>query len=218
MSTAITKKKRIRNGHHTYTKKLIEKTTEYLADNDRADKGQLLRNKRALNEKLAKLQELDDEMIDLLTGEDLQEDIINTEIEEVELFKEKIHESIYMIDEALSLLTPNEENNSTTGSIATTSVQQSIQTQRSSQRRARLPELEVKKFSGKIHEWQEFWDSFESAVDGNEDLKDVDKFAYLRGLLEEPAKSAIAGFSLTEANYQEAVEKRQEKRPYKGRI
>ena len=129
MSTAITKKKRIRNGHRTYTKKLIEKTTEYLGE-ERADKGQLLRNKRALNEKIAKLHELDDEIIDLLTGEDTQEDVINTEIEEVEIFKEKIHESIYMIDEAFSLLNSNEENNSTTGSIATTSAQQPTQTQR----------------------------------------------------------------------------------------
>ena len=30
---------------------------------------------------------------------------------------------------------------------------------------AKLPKLEVKKFSGKIQEWQEFWDSFESAID-----------------------------------------------------
>ena len=30
--------------------------------------------------------------------------------------------------------------------------------------RAKLPKLEVKKFSGKLGEWQEFWDSFESAI------------------------------------------------------
>ena len=39
-----------------------------------------------------------------------------------------------------------------------------------------------------------------------ESLSKVDKFTYLRGLVEEPAKSAIAGFSLTEANYSAAVE------------
>ncbi|CAB4001613.1 partial [Paramuricea clavata] len=66
--------------------------------------------------------------------------------------------------------------------------------------------LELRKFSGKICEWQEFWDGFSSSIDNNEQLYDVDKFAYLRGLLEEPAKSTIAGFSLTEANYKSAVE------------
>ena len=72
--------------------------------------------------------------------------------------------------------------------------------------RAKLPKLELRKYNGKICEWQEFWDGFSSSIDNNEQLSDVDKFAYLRGLLEEPAKSTIAGFSLTEANYMSAVE------------
>ena len=69
----------------------------------------------------------------------------------------------------------------------------------------RLPQLEVRKFTGKIHEWTEFWDSFNSAIHENESLSKVDKFTYLRAIVEEPTKSAIAGFSLTEANYTAAV-------------
>lgn len=42
--------------------------------------------------------------------------------------------------------------------------------------RAKLPKLEVKKFGGKLQGWQEFWDSFDSTVNQNEDLVDVDKF------------------------------------------
>ena len=45
--------------------------------------------------------------------------------------------------------------------------------------RARLPKLEVRKFGGIISEWQEFWDSFESAIHKNEALADVDKFSPL---------------------------------------
>ena len=45
---------------------------------------------------------------------------------------------------------------------------------------ARLPKLEEKKFSGRIQEWQQFWDTFESTIDKNESLTAVDKFAYLR--------------------------------------
>ena len=30
--------------------------------------------------------------------------------------------------------------------------------------RVKLPKLEVRKFSGKLEEWQEFWDSFENAI------------------------------------------------------
>ena len=67
--------------------------------------------------------------------------------------------------------------------------------------KVRLPKLEVRKFSGKIQDWREFWDSFESAIHKNEGLSDIDKFTYLRGLVEEPAKSSIAGFALTAVNY-----------------
>ena len=72
--------------------------------------------------------------------------------------------------------------------------------------KAKLPKLEVKKFSGKLQDWQEFWDSFESSIDGNESLSEVDKFSYLKSLLYEPARSTIAGFALTGANYAAAVQ------------
>ena len=72
--------------------------------------------------------------------------------------------------------------------------------------RVKLPRLEVRKFSGKLEEWQEFWDSFESAIHSNDSLSKVDKFSYLRGLPLEPARSAIAGFALTSANYEAVVQ------------
>ena len=72
--------------------------------------------------------------------------------------------------------------------------------------RARLPKITVKRFGGKIQEWQEFWDSFYSSVNQNDCLSDVDKFTYLKGLLTEPARSTIAGFSLTAANYKDALD------------
>ena len=72
--------------------------------------------------------------------------------------------------------------------------------------KAKLPKLEVKKFSGNFQDWQEFWDSFQSSIDGNESLSAVDKFSYLKSLLYEPARSTIAGFALTGANYAAAVQ------------
>ena len=72
--------------------------------------------------------------------------------------------------------------------------------------KAKLPKLEVKKFNGRLQDWQEFWDSFQSSIDKNESLSAVDKFAYLRSLVQEPARSTIAGFALTSANYEAAVQ------------
>ena len=46
--------------------------------------------------------------------------------------------------------------------------------------RVKLPKLEVKRFTSKVEEWQEFWDSFDSAIHTNPKLSQVDKFSYLR--------------------------------------
>ena len=43
--------------------------------------------------------------------------------------------------------------------------------------RARLPKLKVRKFGGNISARQEFWDSFESAINRNETLAEIDKFS-----------------------------------------
>ena len=71
---------------------------------------------------------------------------------------------------------------------------------------ARLPKLDLKKFSGKPYDWQEFWDAFRSSIDENEQLAEVDKFSYLKSLLEEPAKKVVSGFALTGANYRQAID------------
>ena len=62
------------------------------------------------------------------------------------------------------------------------------------------------KFSGEITKFKSFWDSFDSAVNKNADLSSVDKFNYLHALLEGQAARAIQGLTLSESNYQAAVE------------
>ena len=70
----------------------------------------------------------------------------------------------------------------------------------------KLPKLSPPHFSGNVTKWTTFWDSFESAVHNNDDLTDVDKFNYLRSLLELTAYEAISGLTLSSANYREAVD------------
>ena len=69
----------------------------------------------------------------------------------------------------------------------------------------RLPKLSLPIFSGNILEWQTFWDSYESAVHLNLSLTNVQKFNYLKAQLEHEALDSIAGFALTNVNYDEAV-------------
>ena len=42
--------------------------------------------------------------------------------------------------------------------------------------RPKLQKLKIQKFDGKIINWQTFWDQFESSIDSQENITDIDKF------------------------------------------
>ena len=69
----------------------------------------------------------------------------------------------------------------------------------------RLPKLDRLTFGGQLHRWQEFWDGYSSAVHENKNLVKADKFNYLKSLVEELAKSVVAGLPVTSNNYETAV-------------
>ncbi|XP_063404673.1 uncharacterized protein LOC134688131 [Mytilus trossulus] len=92
-----------------------------------------------------------------------------------------------------------------TGQIATSILTPSYAIPSAISSNHRLPKLILPTFNGNILEWQSFWDSYESAVHYNPTLTDVQKFNYLKAQLENEAAQTIAGFSLTNANYAEAV-------------
>ena len=71
--------------------------------------------------------------------------------------------------------------------------------------RVKLPTLQMRNFSGKVQDWQEFRDSFKSAIHDDTGLAKVDKFKYLRSFLDEPTRWVISGLSLTDAEYDLAV-------------
>ena len=69
----------------------------------------------------------------------------------------------------------------------------------------KLPKLSLKRFNGDLTKWTAFWDLFSSSIHSNPGLSNVDKFSYLTSLLESTASEAIAGLTITSANYQEAI-------------
>ena len=69
----------------------------------------------------------------------------------------------------------------------------------------KLPKIGLPHFNGDLMKWTPFWDSFDSAIHQNARLSEIDKFNYLRPLLEGTAYEAIAGLSLSALNYSEAV-------------
>ena len=50
-----------------------------------------------------------------------------------------------------------------------------------------------------------FWDVFEAAIHSNHSLSPIDKFTYLKSILDSTAAEAIAGLTLSAANYEEAI-------------
>ena len=71
--------------------------------------------------------------------------------------------------------------------------------------RIRLPEITLSKFDGNFTKWSSFWDVFKSSVHKNSTLTDIEKFIYLRSLLESTAADSISGLTLSAVNYKEAV-------------
>ena len=75
-----------------------------------------------------------------------------------------------------------------------------------SQPQAKLPKLALPKFRGEVTQWQNFEDSFNSAINVNHHLSLIDEFNHLHSLLEGQAARAIQGLTRTEANYNSAIE------------
>lgn len=70
----------------------------------------------------------------------------------------------------------------------------------------KLPKLVIEKYTGDISLWQHFWGQFETAVHRNPSLTKTDKFSYLRSYLTGAVANVVAGFPLTEANYDNAIQ------------
>ncbi|XP_028413911.1 uncharacterized protein LOC114536757 [Dendronephthya gigantea] len=217
----LAKKRRVRGGQRSSTKKLVAKIVEAIAklsdESPEKDVVWLKQSQSSLKEKVKILRELDTKIIDALSEskEEAADELMAKEIEEADEVIAELERLLLEMDNAfgkleLTTTKPVAINDNEILNESQTSVESTGKIIR-----AKLPKLRLKNFGGKICEWPEFWDSFSSSIDNNDQLSDVDKFAYLRGYLEGPAKSTIAGLSLTARNYQCAVDllkKRFEKR------
>ena len=205
--------RKVRAGHRVFLVKVIAEAGEFLEDGfAAATKTDLLKWKASSKEQSDKIAPLDEQILaEMAADEKATEAEIAEEIERRGRLRVDAAQTLAAFEERLTepatpplpTLTPlqhvQESPNSPNLTLSSQNGQQKVV-------RAKLPKLEVKKFNGKLSEWQEFWDSFDSAIHQNDGLSNVDKFSYLRSLLLEPARSAIGGFALTSANYESALE------------
>ena len=209
------------------TTKLINKVKECLDEtSDGVDDRKLRQFQTALEEKSERLKELDSEILNCLYTTDSEDNICENEAEQAQEIQENIIYQLICVKDALKEV--QDENSSihlrsrtlsaskeSVVSVASNDDCKSIVSTSSSLTnlalgernvRVKLPKLQMRNFSGKVQDWQEFWDSFKSAIDDDPGLAKIDKFKYLRSFLDEPARRVISGLSLTDAEYDSAVE------------
>ena len=70
----------------------------------------------------------------------------------------------------------------------------------------KLPQLDMPTYNGDRLKWTEFWDTFETTIDQNGSLSEVEKSKYLNSKLTGEAKLAVSGILLSNENYKVAVD------------
>ena len=70
----------------------------------------------------------------------------------------------------------------------------------------RLPRINLPTFSGSYHEWHSFYDTFDSVVNKNSNVPDIEKFIHLKSALKDQAAEIIESLEVTAEKYVEAWE------------
>ncbi len=192
-------KKAIRRGNRAFVTKVIQTANDAIVKfgGTQVEKDILEGYKVTLMDKKESIKKLDKDIINEIEDEDK----ITEDIFQAGEVGESINRMIVRIDNVLKAVAVSNVPSQGLG----TSVFSETQHIHPLPTKAKLPKLSLKKFTGNPIDWQSFYDSYTAAVHSNDTLSKVDKFNYLKTLLEGPAASAIAGFSLTEENYETAL-------------
>ncbi len=197
MSTeGLAKKKRVRAGHKASAKRMLGQVDSELATPS-PELTRLSQLRCSLEEKLETLKLLDAEILDLVEDEEALTD----EIEQADEFKSAIYTAIIKAEKK------NQPMAASTGHASTSSADPGTPGSAASAKtnRMKLPKLALRSFSGNITQWLTFWDSFKSAIHDTDQFADIDKFNYLKSLLNHTALEAISGLALTSSNYAQAI-------------
>ena len=143
-----------------------------------------------LDGKLKVLSDIDKEILD-----QCEVDTIEREIDESEVISAKILQCKQRISDAITRVAATPPATATTGAVTS-----------SPSNKPKLPKLTLPRFRGDLTSWTTFWDLYKSTVHDNGEISKVDKFSYLKSLLEGAAAKAIQGLTLSDANYDSAVD------------
>ena len=170
--------RRSRQGQKSHITVLRGKFTDILRRNIRSEMESL---RESLTKAIGKVETLD-EQIRLLISD---EECYASEIQQAGEYSFQVRIDIQKLNEAL-----------------TASLQGVQGVPYPKTRGVKLPKLNIKKFDGDFAQWNSFWDIYNASVHKRTDLEGIDKFTYLKSLLEGDALKLVEGFNL-EAHYGE---------------
>ena len=193
-------KKAIRRGNRAFVTKVIQTAENAIAKfgGTQTEKDILEGYKVTLMDKKESIKKLDEDILNEIQDEEK----ITEDIFQAGEVGESINRMIVKIDNVLKAVGMSSVTSQEGLGASVSNETQHIYSQPT---KAKLPKLSLKKFTGNPTDWQSFYDSYTAAVHNNDTLSKVDKFNYLKALLEGPAAAAIAGFTLTEGNYETAL-------------
>ena len=190
---SLQKKVQIRNGHRIHVKRLMAE----MSGLTQGDVLNLKKIEKSLNEKATVLKNFDNDILELIDEADV--DTLLTEIQDSSNLSDEINETLIKIEHMLKSV-------ETTVSSSTLPGATPVSTNNVIGKYSRLPKLEIAKFEGDVLQWQGFWDQFSAAIDSNSQLKNIDKFNYLKTYLGKKPLDIISGLTLSSSNYLKALD------------
>ena len=175
--------KRSRQGHKAHITVLRNKLTDVLNRRELAEMETL---RESLNRAMDKIDSIDEQIFSSIK----EEESLAQEITVAGEYSYGVRLDINRVNQAMAEIMPTPPN-----------VPQAPHTTRG----VKLPKLNISKFSGDFTQWKAFWDIFNTSVHKRTDLDQIEKFTYLKGLLEGDALRLVEGFSLEAHYYDEAV-------------
>ena len=172
---------RSREGQRSHITVLRNKIPDVLGRNEISELKGL---RESLMKAIEKVETLDEQITFLIT----EEAALTQEITQAGEYNFSVRIDIHKLNEAITAALP------TTSYVPPKSAG------------VKLPKLNIKKFDGDFTQWNSFWDIYEASVHRRTDIEGVEKFTYLKGLLEGDALKLVEGFNLEARYYDEAVQ------------
>ena len=193
MAEKLEKTKKSRAAIRASVTKLINNIETNLKEED-IDSDLIEETTNLLDAKAEQLKNLDNEI-----GSKVNIDIYDAEINLALEYQDKIALTIFRARKKLKQNKSSDTVNENASQSLTLSDHSQVN------KFVKLPKLNIQKFYGDSIQYMNFWNTFKVAIHDNESLSKIEKFNYLKSCLGGNAASAVEGFTISEENYDSAL-------------